>query len=168
MKQEPRAVIILYVGTELGEATIAQISAIMAKNCNLKDDIELMEMNSEDVAKAIIADESLLESVISIFGTPISSSDLTLEEKAIVFIGEKMKDSLTKQSTEKTFLYDLMQTVRIALEDPNSKDSMILFESMQVLSKENLKISPKLLKKYNLNEKKISAIKDVWDLIKKE
>ena len=61
-----------------------------------------------------------------------------------------------------------MQTVRIALEDPNSKDSVVLFESMQVLSKENLKISPKLLKKYNLNEKKISAIKDVWDLIKKE
>lgn len=154
------AIVIFYDGKTPVDTDIALISNVIDERLGMVGDGQVLVYSAEELAGLVLTGS---QSPVVITKQPrVVESKLTPEDNAVIYIGELFKDELSN-SNDSNFIASLF----IAIENAKrvgGEDSKKLLNAGFILSKEDLCISKKLLKKYNLDERRISTIKRVFQL----
>lgn len=148
-----------YFGQELTQNDLERIGSIIKERTGATV-MEVTQNNGKDIMLDTIRDcvKNICKSYYP------ECEEYTEEDNATIFIGTTFKDALSKYDKRPSILINkIVDKVNECKSSPNDEKSRIFINAMTILSRQDLKISESLLKKYNLDAEKIRVIRNTYD-----
>jgi len=159
MSNATKMLIILFNGrTTVHEAARAEICRTLGELCEATS-VEMMELNARELA--IIAAKPIAEQLQ--VEEKKESVTKTAEDEAIIYIGNVMKEELSKPKFDPIDFIDVL--LHKARDSKNGADNRALLNAMFILSQDQLHVSESLMKEYNMTPYKIKLIKRCYSII---
>ena len=161
MNKEIRALVIIYNGYEFNQNAANAISEIIGTYCNVDTTIDITEFAKSDIENVLLKNTvSKIDKNYTSKKANVVNVDMTAEDAAIIYIGEKFK---SMKNTP--FLIKVSELLQKAINNPGTEESKKIINTFFILSQPDLVISEKLLKKYNLDNNKIKYIQHIYNMM---
>jgi hypothetical protein len=160
MSNATKMLIVLFNGRTIHEAARAEICRTLGELCEATS-VEMMELNARELA--IVAAKPIAEQ-LQVEEKKTSGVDVkTPEDEAIVYIGNVMKEELSKPKFDPIDFIDVL--LHKARDSKNGADNRALLNAMFILSQDQLHVSESLMKEYNMTPYKVKLIKRCYSII---
>lgn len=149
---ESRALVVLYKGEQPSSLTLERIIAALSGQGVTSEKIEVIQLDSTDIAKSIVPTEALEH----------FSSSYNAEESAAIYIGTKFANALAT-SPYGVFAVEFtnyITTIRFTHADPEMVKAVNI-----IAGKDVLQIRKSLRTKYRITDKVLQLIKRVGQYV---
>lgn len=163
--KEPRILTILFIGNELSRKTIAEISAIIHKNTNCDEKLNVSQYTEQDIRNLVTQAEAMKNKGFNSQKDP-ATTFRTPEDECCIFIGKMFEHILLPEAPITDFMLALIAAISEAKNDPLNEKSRKFMNALFILSQEDLVISKEIMRDMHINEEKLKVIKRIYNSIR--